>query len=193
MHPDTYWFKTILKKKDLIEKIKQIKLVVTDVDGCITNGTVYVTEDDNEHKGFSIQDGFATAHGQKAGLAIAFLSGRASKATEIRAQKLKIPENLCYTGKNNGKIKTLKIIQNDVKTTKKETLFFGDDIFDAQTKDYVGIFASPANAVFYVQHIADIVIPKNGGGGSFRLLLDLILYSQQKHFAQELIDRSLGL
>ena len=75
--------------------------------------------------------------------------------------------------------------------TSEETLHFGDDFLDLEIKPHVGIFAAPQNAPFYIQHAADIVVPKDGAHSAFRLLLDVILYVQGNHFAQKFIEEAI--
>ena len=55
-----------------------------------------------------------------------------------------------------------------------------------------GIFACPNNAVFYVKHHANLIVDKHGGDSAFRLLIDLVLYLQNKHFAQSFIENALN-
>ena len=85
---DINWFKEILQNKPLIEKLKKIKLIISDIDGCLTNGKVYGEE---EIKGFCVQDGFGTVKALEAGLNIAFITGKNSDQTKARAKTLGIP------------------------------------------------------------------------------------------------------
>lgn len=187
------WFKECLKNKKLIAKLKKIKLVISDVDGSLTDTKLLVTEKEIG-KSFSIQDGFATSKAIKTtDLLIAFLSGRDDKATCIRAKMLEIPEDLCFTGKDANVDKTIKIrlMQKNRKIKPEETLLFGDDFLDVDAKSAVGTFVCPQNTPFYFQDLADAIVPLHGGDSAFRLLLDLILYVQKKHFAQKYIDTAL--
>ena len=74
VNEDLAWFKSIVNNDVIVKNLKKIKLVITDVDGCLTNGYVSFAEDGNELKGFSIQNGFGITIAQKAGLTIAFLT-----------------------------------------------------------------------------------------------------------------------
>ena len=192
MNTDLNWFKDCLKNKELVEKLKNIKIVITDVDGCLTDGQVYLHDNDERIKGFSTQDGFATSRALKSGLLISMLTGRKDKCVELRAKALGIPDDLFFEGFCDGKTEIVKKIQQNKIITKEQTLFFGDDFLDVECKKEVGLFVSPQNSVFYVLNQADLIIPKNGGKHSFRLLLDLILFIQEKHFAQNLIKQALN-
>ncbi len=171
--------------------LQNIKLIITDVDGCLTDANIYLPDGGEPVKGFSVQDGYATKHALDVGLQIAFLSGKNSSATTTRAAKLGIPEQLCAVGICENKIAQVHRMQEFAGASKEETLFFGDDVLDIEVKEAVGTFACPQNALFYVHHASDLHVPKRGGQGAFRLLLDLVLYAQQKHFAQSLIDAAL--
>jgi 3-deoxy-D-manno-octulosonate 8-phosphate phosphatase (KDO 8-P phosphatase) len=190
---DKQWFVTCIKNASLVEKIKKITMIMTDVDGCLTDCIVNVNDDGNEHKAFSVQDGFGITRAMKAGLTIVLVSGRDSQNTRIRAQKLGIPEKDCYVGGELCKEKgsTITTIIQEHNVTPDQTIFFGDDVLDIEVKKHVGLFFAPANAIFYVRHHADHVIPLAGGKGAFRLLLDLIMYVQKKHPAQNLIEQTI--
>ena len=82
-------------------KIKKIKLIVSDVDGVLTDGRILISSNSEESKFFHVEDGTAAALAYYANLPIALISGRYSKSTEIRAQELKIEH--CYQGVLNKK------------------------------------------------------------------------------------------
>lgn len=186
------WFQKTIANKHLVGKLKKIKLIITDVDGCLTNGTAGYSDDHEIQKSFCIQDGFMIAKCNNPGMPhIAFVTGRSDAAATRRAKVLRIPDTLYYKGVSKDKASAVKKIQTDLKISKDETLFFGDDILDLQAKDSVGIFSSPSSALFYVQAEADIVSPCPGGNGALRAILDIILYLQKKHIAQESIDKAL--
>jgi YrbI family 3-deoxy-D-manno-octulosonate 8-phosphate phosphatase len=188
------WFRSILENKSLAEKLKKIKLIITDVDGCLTNGTAAYSDNHEIQKSFCIQDGFMIAKCNKPNMPhIAFVTGRSDAAATRRAKVLGIPDNLYYKGVSKNKAATVEKIQTQLKITKEETLFFGDDILDLQAKDAVGIFASPSNSLFYVKSESDIISPREGGNGALRAILDLILYLQEKHLAQDSIRKALKL
>jgi 3-deoxy-D-manno-octulosonate 8-phosphate phosphatase (KDO 8-P phosphatase) len=122
---------------------------------------------------------------------IAFVTGRSDAAATRRAKVLRVPDKLYYKGIDKNKAATVQKIQTDLKVSQEETLFFGDDILDLQAKNAAGIFACPANGLFYIKAAADIISPKPGGNGALRAILDLVLYIQEKHLAQEAIKKAL--
>ena len=198
---DKHWFLEILENQTLVNKIKNIKIIITDIDGCLTDGSLMLADSrypkDNDYsrhiaKSFCVQDGFGVDRTIKNNLlTVAFLTGRTDEATKIRAKMLGIPKDLCFTGVSQQKIEKVISIQTNKKISKEETLYFGDDFLDYETINATGIMVSPQNSPFYFQDKADMIVPRNGGNGAFRLLLDLVLYIQKKHFAQSFIENSL--
>jgi len=189
---DKKWFVENLKNKELVEKLKKISLVISDIDGCLTDGKAYYSSDTEIQKCFSIQDGYAMTKLNKTGMPyLGLISGRSDAAATKRAKKLGIPDDLYFQGVNRNKSETVRKIQEKLKITKENTLFFGDDFLDLETRDSVSIFASPSNGLFYVHSNSEIITPRAGGDGAFRLILDLLLYVQEKHFAQDFIENSI--
>jgi 3-deoxy-D-manno-octulosonate 8-phosphate phosphatase (KDO 8-P phosphatase) len=121
------------------------------------------------------------------------ISGKSNVSTQIRARYIGIPENLCFTGKVD-KLDFVKNLMSHYNIGPEQVLVYGDDIPDLRIKlnGLAEIFASPANAPFYVMHEADIVISRCGGNHAFRLLMDLILYVQGGHEVADLIKKILS-
>ena len=185
------WFKAMLNDHELCEKLKKIKFIISDVDGCLTPANIMLMDSGDEGKDFSVQDGYVIHKSlQEKLLSIGLLTGRNSPSTAARAQRLGIAAELCVMGVVEEKKASVVVMQNLVGATYEQTLFFGDDAQDYNVRPVVSLFASPANAVFYVYQKADIQLPLVGGHGAFRLLLDLILYVQNKHFCQDLISEA---
>ena len=190
---DKKWFLSQLSNKSLLNKLSKIKLIITDVDGCLTNGKGYYSDHKEIQKNFSIQDGYLITKCNKPGMPhIAWVTGRSDAAATNRAKTLSIPDELYYQGVNKDKSTIVREILQKLSVTKEETLFFGDDVLDLQVRDEVEILAAPSSALFYVKDHADIVSPRIGGDGAFRLILDLTLYVQKLHIAQDFIERSLN-
>jgi 3-deoxy-D-manno-octulosonate 8-phosphate phosphatase (KDO 8-P phosphatase) len=188
---DQAWFKEMLGNKDLVAKLKRIKLVISDVDGALTDCFIYPIPSGEEIKGYSVQDGFGIAHAIKKGLNIGIMTGKKSPLIEKRAQLLGIPDHFIAQGLAEDKIQALETLKASHNLHKEDILFFGDDVLDGYTASHVSIFAVPTNAVFYIQNLAAITVPKSGRDGAFRLLVDLVLYVQGRHFAQDLLDKAL--
>ncbi len=189
---DKDWFKECLNNLNLCKKLTEIKLVICDVDGTLTNGTMTYSATEEASRNFSIVDGFGMVQAQKAGILIALLSGKAHGSIAIRAKKLNIPESLCFGGQED-KIVIIKKFAQEHQLKLSEIALIGDDYFDLKTKiaEPSLLFISLQDAPFYSQAYADLVICRDGGNHAVRLFIDLVLYIQQKHFAQNLIDKAL--
>jgi 3-deoxy-D-manno-octulosonate 8-phosphate phosphatase (KDO 8-P phosphatase) len=190
---DKAWFKAIINNPSLVAKLSAIKLIIFDVDGTLTNAGIAIDDQGEGPRIFDIQDGYAFGPAQKAGLTIALMSGKQNISTILRGKTLGVPEELCLVGILN-KPESVKKIQAILNITPEQTLAFGDDYLDAQIPQTstVKLFACPANTPFYYQDSADLVVPRTGGSGAARLLLDLILFVQGKHFSQDAITQSLS-
>jgi len=164
----------MLKKvgKEKKEAIKKLKLLAFDVDGVLTNGNIYLSEDGKEIKQFNTKDGLGIEIARGQGIEIALISGRKSKAVSKRAKELGI--KYCFQGvKEKGKV--LKKIQKKLKVNKKETSFMGDDLPDLKIKDEVSLFVCPCNATKKVKENSDIITAQKGGEGAVREWIDLVL------------------
>ena len=192
MNNEKQWFKECLQNTKLIESLKKIKLIITDVDGCLTDGSVSYSSYTEITKSFSVQDGFVMSKCNKPNMPhLAIITGRTDIAMTKRAQKLGIPQELYHQGEDQDKSHAVTAIQKHLHVTSEETLYFGDDYLDLAVNHTANIFSCPMNALFYVQRKAEITVPRRGGDGAFRLLLDLLLYVQNKHFAKQFIKDAL--
>ena len=189
---DIAWFKQCLANKKLIAALKNIKLIICDVDGTLTDAHVYVSSEGEGGRLFSTQDGFIVKHILSAGIKIAMISGKDNQSTIQRGKKLKITDDMLIVGMD-AKHDAVKQVQQRAGVSKEATLIIGDDFLDAEMRlhNMVDLYACPANSPFYLQQAADVIIPRHGGNGAFRLLMDLVLYINGKHFAQALIDKTL--
>lgn len=191
-HDDLTWFKSVLKDNNLMDRFKKIKLVISDVDGALTNANVYVAEDGEGGRNFSTQDGFFVKWMIDHGINVVLISGKKNKSTEVRARYIGVPLDQCFMG-HVEKNWIIDEICKKFNLTKEQILVYGDDLPDANMKlaDIVELFICPANAPFYIQSLADLVLPREGGNNAFRLMSDLILYVQGKHKVQDLVRAAL--
>jgi 3-deoxy-D-manno-octulosonate 8-phosphate phosphatase (KDO 8-P phosphatase) len=166
--------------------LANIRLLVMDVDGVLTNGTVMINVDGSEGKLFNLQDGHGIRMWQKAGLKVALLSGRFSEATKRRAEQLDVDFCLqdCFE-----KLPVLKKLLEDMKVSAKDTAYIGDDLLDLPAIKYVGFGAAVANAVDEVKDVADYITKRRGGDGAVREVIEYILKNCGKW--QELMKKYL--
>lgn len=161
----------------IAHKMQQIKLIVLDVDGVMTDGTVLYTADGGECKGFCTQDGFGITMAQQAGLKFGALTGRVSKAVERRISDLNFDY---YKSGHLYKVDHLKVMIDEAGLQSDEVLYMGDDIVDLACAPYVGLFVAPANAQAYVRQHAEWVTMSNGGDGAVREMINEVLRSQNQ-------------
>ena len=166
-----------------IDKLKlqarKIKVIVTDVDGVLTDGFIFINSKMGEPFGkFSIYDGFGIDMAHKAGLKIIVISGRKSLCTEARCKKLGIDE--VYTGIMNKKAYLIELA-NKLNLNFDEMAYIGDDIIDLGAMSLVGLRASPANGVKDVQNFVHYVTKSRGGDGALREFIEFILKAQKKY------------
>ena len=158
-------------------KLNQIKLIVSDVDGILTDGTMFIG-DGVELKQFTVEDGAGAAFSQLAGIPVALISGRYSKATEIRAKEMKIEH--CYQG-SLDKLTPLAEICEFYKVAPNEVAYIGDGLIDIPVMEKVGLAISVNNADEKVKLNADIVTERNGGDGALKEVVNFILKAQNKY------------
>ena len=123
--------------------LKKIKLLALDVDGVLTNGSIYVAGDGNEMKQFAVEDSTGAAFAHSAGLKLALLSGRYSKATDIRSKELKI--TICYQGILN-KLDYLNKVVEKLSLSMEEVAYVGDSYVDVPVIKKVGFGVAVADA-----------------------------------------------
>lgn len=159
----------------------KIKAVVTDVDGVLTDGWVFIRDDHAEPFGkFSILDGFAITMAHECGLKVIVLSGRKSLATEARCYKLGM--DLAYTGISDKRSKLIAIA-TQLGLDLNEIAYVGDDLIDLPAMQLVGFKCAPINAVDDVKQRVDYVTKASGGNGVLREIIELILRTQGTYAA----------
>jgi len=161
--------------KDYLNKIK---LIISDVDGVLTDGTIYKGPDDMELKQFCVQDGTAVAMAKTAGFLLAFISGRFSQATEIRLKELKVSD--VYNGTLN-KLIPYEDLKKNYNLVDEEIAYIGDDLIDIPVMEKVGLSAAVQNAYPQVKEKAKFVTKANGGEGAYREFIDWILIESGKY------------
>ena len=163
--------------ENLTAKAANIRLILLDVDGVLTDGAVVIYGDGSESKRFHIRDGIALVWAQRAGITVGLLSARNSPTTAQRAAQLGI--TLIHQGVSS-KINTYDQIVGDMVLNDKEVAYMGDDIVDLSVLRRVGFSAAPANAVDEVRSRVDFVSTQIGGEGAVREMVELILRAQNQ-------------
>ncbi len=160
---------------DLKEKASKIKLLVFDIDGVMTDGSITYDENGVEYKTFNAKDGHGLAKMIKNGLMTAVITGRRNGTVDRRAVDLRFTE--VYQGVKN-KLPILEAIMQKYELDFSQVSYMGDDEPDIPILEKVGISACPSDAVKKVRNICDFISEKGGGKGAVRELCDLIYESQ---------------
>lgn len=153
-----------------------VRLVAFDVDGVFTDGRFYLSDDGCESKAFSTQDGFGIRQLLLAGIEVAVISGRNSKAVELRMAELKV-EHVIQGCKD--KVAAFDDLTTRLGIALPETVFVGDDAPDLPLLRHAGYSFAVANAVAEVKAQCDATTVAVGGFGAVREVCDLILGARE--------------
>jgi len=161
-----------LKDEALAARCRRLRLVLTDVDGVMTDGTILFLPGGGEAKAFHIRDGLGIALARRAGLRVGILSGRTSEVVARRAEELgmsPVAQGLA------DKVEGFRRILAEEGLAAHEVAFIGDDVNDLAVVREVGLSAAPADAPLEVRAEAYMVTDACGGEGCLREFLEAIL------------------
>ena len=158
--------------------IKKIKLLVSDVDGVLTDGKILISADGMESKFFNVEDGTAAALARYSDIPIALISGRYSECTKIRASELFIKH--CFQDTLN-KRKPLNDLLNIYSVNSDEVAYIGDSLVDIPVMEIVGYPIAVNNAHQKVKDISIYITQKKGGEGVLLEVIEKILIEQNKY------------
>ncbi len=163
--------------EDIVAVAKEIKLLVLDVDGVLTDGSIYIDANGNESKKFYVHDGYGIVSiREKFGIETVVISGRSSEALLYRLKELNITK-FCLG--QTDKLAAINIILQEGSIASHQILFVGDDIPDLDVIENVGLFVAVSNAHKIVKNKAHYITQKSGGCGAVREVCDLIEYSNE--------------
>ncbi len=160
---------------DLRDKFQQIKLLLLDVDGVLTDGKLYFSNDGNELKSFNTLDGHGIKLLQKSGVKVGIITGRKSQLVQKRAADLGI--EILVQGRED-KFTALKEILDTHNVDMENIAFIGDDYPDLTVMTKVGIGITVANALPAMVEHSDWQTRRKGGEGAVREICDLIMTIQ---------------
>ena len=169
---------------DVRERLERVRLLVLDVDGVLTDGTLIYSPDGEDRKRFSVRDGLAIRLLLKAGIEIAVITGRSSEAVNTRCGELGVRSELIVLGSRDkgadlDRIEGLLGIGSSA-----EIAVMGDDLPDLPLLARAGFAACPADAAPEVIAACDLVCGAVGGRGAVRELGELLLKAQGKWMEQ---------
>lgn len=174
-------FKPLVVFEHLAPKLKKIKLVILDVDGVMTDGGMYYTENGDQIKKYNTKDGMAIMKAQELGFRFGIISSAfTGEMVKSRAAVLKIEH--VYVGRD-PKLGILESWCAALNIGLDEVAMIGDDINDLEVMKKIGLALCPSDAVQPVKVAADIVLQKKGGHGVVREFVDNYLLPEplQKH------------
>jgi N-acylneuraminate cytidylyltransferase len=169
----------LMQKYIVPRKIEnKIKLFLTDVDGVLTDGGMYYSENGDELKKFNTRDGMAFELLQNAGIKTGIITSENTKIVERRAKKIQA-DFLIQGKKEGGKLAVAQEICDKLGINLSETVYVGDDINDKKLLENVGYAFCPQDAQLQIKKISNIkCLTKNGGDGCIRELVDMIIANE---------------
>lgn len=160
-------------------KLTNIKLILMDVDGVLTNGEIIYTSSGDELKMFDVQDGMGITLARLAGLKTGIITGRLSELVRRRAEELKVD---WLSQGNFNKLPDYEQAKKEFGLSDEEICYIGDDILDLGILNRVGFSVAVANARDEVKAVCDFVTIARGGKGAVREVIDKILKRQDKFY-----------
>jgi len=172
--------------KDITAKLKNVKLVVFDVDGVLTDGRVYLSEA-GEIKVFNTKDSFRTEIGLRSGLKIVWFTGRKTPIIVERAKQFQV--EVLFKQDIGGSL--LAYIKEKYNIDAENILYVGDDWSDLYLMTQVGLSAAPNNATPENKEIANIITEAQGGQGVAGEILEVVMRAQGtwEKYSKEYIDK----
>jgi 3-deoxy-D-manno-octulosonate 8-phosphate phosphatase (KDO 8-P phosphatase) len=162
-------------KRDTLERAKRVRLMLFDVDGVLTDGSLWYGPEGETHKAFHVLDGFGIKLLTQTGIAVGFLSGRSSPAVAARAAELGVAHLLQGSEDKRGVFETLLA---RLGLPPAEAGFMGDEVVDLPVLRRCGFACAPAGAHALVLASAHYVTRAAAGGGAAREVCDYLLRAQ---------------
>ena len=162
--------------KKILAKASKIKVVLTDVDGVLTDGGMYYTKHGDIMKKFHVRDGMGVTLLRKNNIPSIIVTKEKNEIIKQWSKKMKIHKLLMGVIKKETILERLCKIYN-VKYS--EVCYIGDDVNDLGLLKIVGLSVTPSDGIFEAQKICDYVCKNKGGNGVFREVADMILLSQK--------------
>jgi 3-deoxy-D-manno-octulosonate 8-phosphate phosphatase (KDO 8-P phosphatase) len=169
-------FKNSFKSNHLKSRLENIKLLVLDVDGVMTDGGMYFTESGDQFKKFNTKDGMAILHLTKSDFQVAIISsGFRGESVHRRAEMLGIQH---CTVSRDSKMDTLNKLCSTLGIGLENVAMIGDDVNDLAVMKKIGLAACPRDAVNSVKQVCDIILTLKGGQGCVREFIDQYIFDE---------------
>jgi 3-deoxy-D-manno-octulosonate 8-phosphate phosphatase (KDO 8-P phosphatase) len=161
--------------RDVMEKARNIQIVIFDVDGVLTDGTLYLTDSGEEIKAFNSRDGHGMKMLKASGVELAIITARDSPSVKLRAENLNI--SLLYQGDKN-KLKVFESLIIELGIDMSSCAYVGDDLIDLPVMTRCGLSICVPSAPALVKKHAHYVTNSEGGHGAVREVCELIMLAQ---------------
>lgn len=158
-------------------RASRLKLMAFDVDGVLTDGSLFFTDDGTEIKAFNTLDGHGLKMLQQAGIMVAIITGRRARCVELRAQGLGIQH--VFQAVDN-KLAVMNSLLAELGLGVEEAGYMGDDVPDLPVMTACGFSATPGDGHSLVQRYATLTTTRGGGRGAVREACEFILEAQGK-------------
>jgi len=158
--------------KDILEKAANIRLLIFDVDGVLTDGSLFISDDGQESKAFNSRDGHGIKMLQKHGVIVAIITGRTSKVVEHRMENLGVAH--VYQGKLH-KLPAFEELLEKLDIGADETAYVGDDVVDLPVMRKVGLAIAVQDAHPLVLTHSHWQTPSCGGRGAARDVCEMLM------------------
>lgn len=158
--------------KDVLEKAARIRLVIFDVDGVLTDGSLFLGDDGQEYKAFNSRDGHGIKMLQKHGVTVGIITGRTSKVVEYRMENLGITH--VYQGRLD-KLPAYEELREELGVSPEETAYVGDDVVDLPVMRCVGLAIAVQDAHPLVVSHCHWQTPHGGGRGAARDVCEMLM------------------
>jgi 3-deoxy-D-manno-octulosonate 8-phosphate phosphatase (KDO 8-P phosphatase) len=161
--------------QDILERAKQIRMVIFDVDGVLTDGSLFLGDDGQEYKAFNSRDGHGMTMLQQTGVKLAVITGRSSEVVRIRMQSLGVEH--VYQGRRD-KVPAYEELKRASGLADEQIAYVGDDVVDLPVMRRVGLSIAVADAHPLLQQHAHWHTRSPGGRGAGRDVCELIMEAQ---------------
>ncbi len=165
------------KKVNLKKKLQKIKVLLTDVDGVLTDEGMYYTENGAAMKRFNVKDGMGASLLRAAGYSLGMITSDVSLINRARGEKMKMEHIVIGSYE---KLNEAKKICAERGWTLENVAFIGDDVNDLDLLMEAGFSAAPKNAVPQVKKVVDYICERKGGDGAYREIAEMLLAMKPK-------------
>lgn len=163
--------------QDIQNKASQVKLVIFDVDGVLTDGSLFLGDDGQEYKAFHSKDGHGMVMLQQSGVMIGIITGRTSEVVRNRMESLGIKH--VHQGQKD-KLPAYEQLKKELSLKDEQIAYVGDDVVDLPVMTRVGLSIAVQDAHAMTKEHAHWITPSNGGRGAAREVCEMLMHAQGK-------------